>query len=77
MRGPTAIDHCEPEKRAKEHGIIDFAAHPARKWLSELIGPGPKQLLIDITRSFHPDRTRMFTCWETKTSARSASHRVC
>jgi AP endonuclease 2 len=67
---PFPIDHCDPQKRAVEHGLPDFTAHPSRVWFNTLTGSGG--LLVDICRRFHPTRERMFTCWDTKTNARYA-----
>jgi len=54
------IDHCEPEKRAKDHGLENFEDHPSRTWFNRWIGEdGP---LTDVTRKFHPDRKYMYTC---------------
>lgn len=65
---PNPIDHCDPQKRAAEHGISDFIEHPSRAWFNAMTGSNG--LLVDICRRFHPTRERMFTCWDTKTNAR-------
>ncbi|KAH6910497.1 DNA-lyase 2 [Coprinopsis sp. MPI-PUGE-AT-0042] len=40
-----------------------------RDWLQENGGP-----LVDVTRRFWPDRKGMFTCWNTKISARESNY---
>lgn len=62
------IDHCDPVQSMKEHEIADFKDLPHRRWLDGMIDPkGP---LIDMTRSYHPQRKKMFTCWNTRINAR-------
>lgn len=54
------IDHCDPKQSLKEYGIEHFKDLPQRRWLDEMIDPkGP---LIDMTRLYHPNRQKMFTC---------------
>lgn len=54
------IDHADPMKRAKDHGLDNFEDHPSRVWFNKLIGEsGP---LTDTTRMFHPNRKGMYTC---------------
>lgn len=54
------IDHCDSKQSMKEHGITDFKDLPHRRWLDNMIDPkGP---LIDMTRLYHPDRLKMYTC---------------
>lgn len=59
-----AIDHAEPEKRAADHGLDSFEDHPSRKWFNRWLGreEGVKGTLVDVTRRYHPDRKKMFTC---------------
>ncbi|KAH8917545.1 DNase I-like protein, partial [Atractiella rhizophila] len=66
------LDHCDPEGRMKEHGITDWYWHPSRRWLDNLINENG--ILIDICRKFHPDREKMFTCWNTKIDARASNY---
>lgn len=68
----SPLDTCDAEGRARENGISDFMDHPARKWFSHLIGPDG--ILVDVTRRYHPDRERMFTCWNTKLDARVTNY---
>ncbi|CAO3699815.1 unnamed protein product [Rhizopus stolonifer] len=61
------LDHCDP----LSGGLDDFKDLPNRRWLDALIAPrGP---LIDTTRYHHPNRPKMFTCWNTKMNARPAN----
>lgn len=65
------IDHCDPVQSMKDHEILDFKDLPQRRWLDEIIDPkGP---LIDMTRYYHPDRKKMFTCWNTRINARPSN----
>ncbi|KAL9553404.1 hypothetical protein MBANPS3_003317 [Mucor bainieri] len=62
------IDHCDAKQSMKDHDITDFKDLPQRRWLDNLIDPkGP---LIDMTRLYHPDRLKMYTCWNTRLNAR-------
>ncbi|OBZ88086.1 DNA-(apurinic or apyrimidinic site) lyase 2 [Choanephora cucurbitarum] len=62
------IDHCDPKQSIKDHDLEHFQDLPQRRWLDCLVAPkGP---LVDITRRYHPDRQKMFTCWNTRTNAR-------
>lgn len=54
------IDHCDAKQSMKDHDITDFKDLPHRRWLDNMIDPkGP---LIDMTRLYHPDRLKMYTC---------------
>ncbi|KAI8971766.1 Endonuclease/exonuclease/phosphatase [Mycotypha africana] len=65
------IDHCDPKQSMKEHGIDDFKDLPHRRWIDNMIAPkGP---LIDMTRYFHPQRQKMFTCWNTRLNSRPSN----
>ncbi|KAI8371122.1 Endonuclease/exonuclease/phosphatase [Blakeslea trispora] len=62
------IDHCDPKQSIKDHELEDFKDLPQRRWLDNIVEPkGP---LVDITRRYHPNRQKMFTCWNTRTNAR-------
>ncbi|KAF1796094.1 GRF-type zinc finger transcription factor [Mucor lusitanicus] len=62
------IDHCDAKQSMKDHDITDFKDLPHRRWLDNMIDPkGP---LIDMTRLYHPDRLKMYTCWNTRLNAR-------
>ncbi|GAA5802910.1 hypothetical protein HPULCUR_008385 [Helicostylum pulchrum] len=66
------MDHCDPKQSMVDHGLEDFKDLPQRRWLDRFIEPkGP---MIDITRLYHPQRQKMFTCWNTKTNARPANY---
>lgn len=62
------IDHCDPAQSKKDHDIADFKDLPHRRWLDNMIDPkGP---LVDMARDYHPERKKMFTCWNTRINAR-------
>ncbi|KIK69432.1 hypothetical protein GYMLUDRAFT_237226 [Collybiopsis luxurians FD-317 M1] len=76
------IDHCEGDiiiRRGVAQGFDSnseeyfWFENPARQWLRALI-EGEKKCLVDIVRQYHPDRQGMFTCWNTKISARASNY---
>ena len=69
-----ALDHCDPEQSIKDNELRDFKAHPARAWFNDFLYPRGK--FHDVGRELHPDRTRMFTCWNTLIDARPANYGV-
>ncbi|THH17846.1 hypothetical protein EW146_g3051 [Bondarzewia mesenterica] len=63
------IDHCDGHLPSN---ASTFWEHPARAWFHKwLHPPGP---MVDIVRSFWPDRKGMYTCWNTKISARETNY---
>ncbi|KAJ1587419.1 hypothetical protein NDA12_000517 [Ustilago hordei] len=68
------IDHCDPEQSMKEHGWEHFHQHPARSWFQSFLAPQGK--FHDVGRMYHPDRRKMFTCWNTLIDARPANYGV-
>lgn len=62
----------------------EFLSSPPRKLFNELLadgevvgkrGPGREQpVLHDICRSFHPGRTGMYTCWDTRLNTRPGNY---
>ncbi|TRM58090.1 Endonuclease/exonuclease/phosphatase [Schizophyllum amplum] len=58
------------EREAEE---IFYDAMPARRWLRDCLVEygGP---LLDVCRRFWPDRKGMYTCWNTKISARASNY---
>ncbi|KAF7320976.1 DNA-(apurinic or apyrimidinic site) lyase [Mycena chlorophos] len=75
----AVIDHAEGKlivARAQEQGIQDdegFWLGGARQWLKDLIAD-ESGILVDVVRRFHPDRKGMYTCWNTKISARESNY---
>lgn len=64
----SPVDHCEGALMPP----VDFIAHPARQWFRAFLAPsGP---LVDVTRTYHPDRMKMYTCWNTLIDARPANY---
>ncbi|CAG8434975.1 7714_t:CDS:2 [Ambispora gerdemannii] len=60
------IDHCDPQRSVKEHGLKSFTDHPARKWFDGFLMPkGPM---------FHPNEEKMYTCWNTVIDARPVNY---
>ncbi|SPO21221.1 related to APN2 - AP endonuclease, exonuclease III homolog [Ustilago trichophora] len=68
------IDHCDPEQSMKEHGWVHFHQHPARSWFQTFLAPQGK--FHDVGRIYHPERKKMFTCWNTLIDARPANYGV-
>lgn len=66
------IDHCDPEQSMKEHGWTHFHQHPARSWFTSFLAPQGK--FHDVGREYHPERKKMFTCWNTLIDARPANY---
>ena len=68
--------------RKESMTLEDFLSTPSRRFLNQLVFGGEGEVLggrdegreepimWDLCREFHPDRTGMFTCWETKKNAR-------
>ncbi|KAL5337565.1 DNA lyase Apn2 [Aspergillus crustosus] len=62
----------------------DFVSTPARRLFNQLLTDGKvlgdrdsgreQPALFDICRSFHPNRKRMYTCWEQKINARPGNY---
>ncbi|KAK7056384.1 Class II abasic (AP) endonuclease [Paramarasmius palmivorus] len=83
------IDHCEGHVIVKR-GIAEgkngeewfWEEKDGRQWLRDLLiweeGCGRQTkgqgCLVDIVRKFHPDRKGMYTCWNTKLSARDSNY---
>lgn len=78
----AVVDHCEGHLMVAK-GIAEgmsgeegFWGKEARRWLRDLIvdeikGTGT---MVDITRKLYPDRKGMYTCWNTKISARDTNY---
>ncbi|GBE86285.1 Endonuclease/exonuclease/phosphatase [Sparassis latifolia] len=65
----TPLDHCDGHLPSN---LKTFWDHPARTWFHSWLDPnGP---MIDIVRSFWPDRKGLYTCWNTKLSARETNY---
>ncbi|KAH9072302.1 Endonuclease/exonuclease/phosphatase [Lactarius deliciosus] len=63
------IDHCDGHLPSNASTFWD---HPARAWMRDWLTPrGP---LVDVLRQFWPDRKGMYTCWNTKISARETNY---
>ncbi|KAF9067492.1 Endonuclease/exonuclease/phosphatase [Rhodocollybia butyracea] len=76
------IDHCEGNiimRRGAGQGFGDdgkehfWVENDARRWLRALL-EGDKKCFVDIVRKYHPEREGMFTCWNTKLSARASNY---
>lgn len=71
---------CAEQLRKEGMTLDDFLSTPSRRFFNQLIFDGQvigerdegreKPVMWDITRTFHPKREGMFTCWETKKNAR-------
>ncbi|CBQ68031.1 related to APN2-AP endonuclease, exonuclease III homolog [Sporisorium reilianum SRZ2] len=68
------IDHCDAEQSMKEYGWDHFHQHPARSWFQTFLAPHGK--FHDVGRLYHPERKKMFTCWNTLIDARPANYGV-
>ncbi|ROW10452.1 hypothetical protein VMCG_01696 [Cytospora schulzeri] len=78
----TDIDTAGCAEQLRKEGVTldDFLSMPSRRFFNQLIFEGQvigerdegreEPAMWDITRTFHPNRQGMFTCWETKKNAR-------
>ncbi|KDQ51066.1 hypothetical protein JAAARDRAFT_164138 [Jaapia argillacea MUCL 33604] len=65
----TPLDHCDGHLPSNSS---NFWEHPTRAWFRDWIGPeGP---MVDVVRKFWPERKDMYTCWNTKISARESNY---
>ncbi|EGN95339.1 hypothetical protein SERLA73DRAFT_171084 [Serpula lacrymans var. lacrymans S7.3] len=65
----TPLDHCDGNLASN---ASYFHEHPARAWFHSWLDPTGH--MIDIVRRFWPDRKGMYTCWNTKISARETNY---
>lgn len=75
---------CAEQLRKEGMTLEDFISTPSRRLFNQLIFEGQvfgekdegkeEPVMWDITRTFHPDRQGMFTCWETKKNARPGNY---
>ncbi|KAK0723744.1 Endonuclease/exonuclease/phosphatase [Apiosordaria backusii] len=66
--------------RKEELSLDDFFSSPSRRFLNQIVFGGrvlgerdegrEEPVLWDLCREFHPTRTGMYTCWETKKNCR-------
>ncbi|KAG8817226.1 Class II abasic (AP) endonuclease, partial [Serendipita sp. 399] len=69
---PAPIDHCEGY--SPKYKDTFYSESPHRVWIRDWISEsGP---LVDIVRERWPNREGMFTCWNTKISARESNYGV-
>ncbi|KAJ4417606.1 Class II abasic (AP) endonuclease [Gnomoniopsis sp. IMI 355080] len=71
---------CAESLRKEGMTLDEFMSTPSRRLFNQLVFEGQvigekdegreEPVMWDITRCFHPDRTGMYTCWETKKNAR-------
>ncbi|KIP03583.1 hypothetical protein PHLGIDRAFT_94612 [Phlebiopsis gigantea 11061_1 CR5-6] len=65
----SPIDHCDGHLPSN---ASTFWEHPARGWFRSWLSPdGP---MVDVVRSFWPDRKGMYTCWNLKIQARETNY---
>ncbi|THV03966.1 DNase I-like protein [Dendrothele bispora CBS 962.96] len=86
----TINDHCEGDillkrvMRERESVMMNmydnvnseeifWEEKQSRRWLRDLI-QGDKKCFVDVTRMYHPERKEMYTCWNTKISARESNY---
>ncbi|KAF9464928.1 Endonuclease/exonuclease/phosphatase [Collybia nuda] len=78
----AVIDHCEGQLMvARGHaegmeGEDGFWGKDVRRWLRDWMinDDGSGGCMIDIVRKLWPDRKAMYTCWNTKISARDSNY---
>lgn len=68
------IDHCDGlEMTRTDTGRMDFATKFTRQWMDCLVSDSDSPL-VDVARLLHPDRERMFTCWNQVINARPSNY---
>ncbi|KAJ7022669.1 Endonuclease/exonuclease/phosphatase [Mycena alexandri] len=79
----AVIDHAEGNlmvARGQAEGMQGedgFWERDVRRWLRDWLisdAEGNKGCLVDVARRFWPDRKGMYTCWNTKISARESNY---
>ncbi|KAF8835949.1 DNase I-like protein [Paxillus ammoniavirescens] len=65
----TPLDHCDGHLASNAATFYD---HPARAWFHNWLTPSG--CMTDVVRTFWPDRKGMYTCWNTKISARETNY---
>ncbi|KAJ7113904.1 Endonuclease/exonuclease/phosphatase [Mycena epipterygia] len=79
----AVVDHCEGNlmvARGQAEGMAGedgFWERDVRRWLRDWLiseEDGNHGCLVDVVRRFWPDRKGMYTCWNTKISARDSNY---
>ncbi|TFK39608.1 Endonuclease/exonuclease/phosphatase [Crucibulum laeve] len=79
----SVLDHCEGElvlKRAQREGLdaenLFWGGKSGRSWLRDWLIREHEEngTLVDVVRKFWPGRKGMYTCWNTKISARESNY---
>ncbi|KAF9244212.1 Endonuclease/exonuclease/phosphatase [Melanogaster broomeanus] len=65
----TPLDHCDGHLASN---AATFHDHPARAWFRNWLTPNG--CMTDAVRTFWPGRKGMYTCWNTKISARETNY---
>lgn len=65
----TPLDHCDGHLASNAATFYD---HPARAWFHRWLSP--IGCMTDAVRTFWPGRKGMYTCWNTKISARETNY---
>ncbi|KAK4183208.1 Endonuclease/exonuclease/phosphatase [Podospora australis] len=78
----SELDTAGLAERLRKEGatLEDFFSVPSRRFMNQIVFGGrvfgerdegrEEPVLWDLCREFHPDRTGMYTCWETRKNAR-------
>ncbi|KAJ7612999.1 Endonuclease/exonuclease/phosphatase [Roridomyces roridus] len=72
--GSILVARAEAEGVSGEDAFYSLGAH---RWLRDWLisdEPGNKGCLVDVVRRFWPERKGMYTCWNTKISARESNY---
>ncbi|OSD05269.1 DNase I-like protein [Trametes coccinea BRFM310] len=65
----TPLDHCDGHLPSNQETFYD---HPARAWFDKWLSPrGP---MVDIVRTFWPERKGLYTCWNMRIQARETNY---
>lgn len=78
----SELDTAGLAERLRKEGatLQDFFSNPPRRFMNQIVFGGrvygerdegrEQPLLWDLCREFHPERTGMYTCWDTRKNAR-------
>lgn len=80
IRSDIDTAHCVEQLKKEDMTLDEFMSMPSRRLFNQLVFEGQvigerdegreEPVMWDLTRTFHPDRKGMHTCWETKKNAR-------
>lgn len=83
-RAEIDVANLAADLRKMDCTVEEHFSRPSRRWLNHLLDDGvvwgerdhgrEQPVLHDVCRGFHPERTGMYTHWETKINARPGNY---